>query len=117
MIEQQQEEMLERYLQRLAGGETLSDRTIPDLEALRAFDAVARTGSMAGAALALRHSEALIRQHLQALEASLGVPLVQRSSPAIELTAAGERLARGVRAALAEISNTLDALKTQRFSL
>jgi len=114
VIEQQREELLERYLRRLSGGEAERDEALPDLEVLRAFEAVARSGSVAGAALALRQSEARVRQHLQSLEASLGVALVRRSILGLELTPAGERLAQGVRAGLAKISGALDALRAQR---
>lgn len=114
MIEQHQEELLEHYLQRLAGGESASCHTLPNLEALRAFEMAARFGSLAGAALTLRQSEARVRQHLQSLEASLGVPLMRQSMRGLELTPAGERLAEGVRAGLAQISGAVAALKAQR---
>jgi len=111
VIEQQQEELLEYYLQRLSGSESASDRTLPNLEALRVFEATARTGSFAGAALTLRQTEARIREHLRSLEAGLGVALVRQSTPGLELTPAGERLAQGVRAGLAQISSAVEALR------
>jgi DNA-binding transcriptional LysR family regulator len=53
---------------------------------------VARAGSLAGAAAALRLSEATVGRHLAALEASLGLRLFNRLANRLRLTPQGEQL-------------------------
>jgi LysR family glycine cleavage system transcriptional activator len=56
--------------------------------ALRAFEAVARLGSVRGAAAELHVTPGAISQQIRALERDLGVPLVQRKGNSMELSAA-----------------------------
>lgn len=63
---------------------------LPPLLAMRAFEAVGRTGSVREAALELGVSSGAITQHVHALETHLGIPLVQRSGRGIALTARGK---------------------------
>jgi DNA-binding transcriptional LysR family regulator len=60
-----------------------------DWEDMRAFAALARSGSLASAARALKVNHATIGRRIAALEASLGVTLVDRIGRAIALTAEG----------------------------
>jgi DNA-binding transcriptional LysR family regulator len=71
-----------------------------DLRRLRSLCAIADHGSLTGAADALDFTQPAISQHLAALEAEVGAPLVNRSRGGAELTAAGALLVEHARAAL-----------------
>ena len=62
---------------------------LPPLVAMRAFEAVGRTGSVREAAAELGVSSGAITQHVHALEKHLKHRLVQRNGRGIELTALG----------------------------
>jgi DNA-binding transcriptional LysR family regulator len=64
-----------------------------DLQRLRVFQAVADQGSFSRAARTLFLSQPAVTQHVQALEAELGVPLFDRLGRRIALTPAGASLA------------------------
>ncbi|MES2441795.1 MAG: LysR family transcriptional regulator [Pseudomonadota bacterium] len=64
-----------------------------DWEDMRAFAALARSGSLAAAARALKVNHATIGRRVAALEAALGVPLVERLGRGIALTAQGIAIA------------------------
>ncbi|MCA0871948.1 LysR family transcriptional regulator [Seohaeicola saemankumensis] len=64
------------------------------MNSLRAFAAVADAGSYAGAASQLNVTQAAVSQQVKALEARMGITLVQRVGRGIELTRSGARLAR-----------------------
>jgi len=65
-----------------------------DPRRLRVLQAVAVSGSVAGAAASLRLTPPAVSQQLQALEREAGAALVDRSGRRIALTAAGRLLAR-----------------------
>src|SRR5579862_6241844 len=67
-----------------------------DLVRLRVFQAVADEGSFSSAARALSLSQPAITQHIQALEAELGVRLFDRAARRTSLTPAGASLAQHV---------------------
>src|SRR3954447_5882412 len=67
-----------------------------DLQRLRVFQAVANNGSFSRAARSLGLSQPAVTQHIQALEAELGVPLFDRLGRRISLTPAGSSLAAHV---------------------
>lgn len=88
---------------------------IPSLAALRAYEAAARTRSFSAAARELNVTHAAIAQHVRAIEAHLGTPLLVRSGRGVALTDAGQRLAMalaegfglitaGVRAVAADVA-------------
>jgi DNA-binding transcriptional LysR family regulator len=80
-----------------------------DVTRLRVLVAVARTGSVTGAARALHYSQPSVSHHLSRLEAETGATLVQRAGRGIRLTEAGRLLAdRGV-----EILGRLDSAATE----
>jgi LysR family glycine cleavage system transcriptional activator len=62
---------------------------MPMLPALRAFEAVARLGSVRAAAAELHVTPAAVSQQVKALEADLGRPLIRRRGNALELTEPG----------------------------
>jgi len=72
---------------------------LPSLNALRAFEAMARTGSatLAGAELHVTHSA--VSRQVKALEAQLGVRLFEGPRHALSLTQAGRDLLPGLSAA------------------
>src|SRR3954453_12300 len=71
-----------------------------DVRRLRSLCAIADAGSLTGAAAALDFTQPAISQHLAALAAEVGAPLVNRSRGGAELTAAGALLVEHARAAL-----------------
>ena len=64
-------------------------RRLPSLNALRAFEAVARKLSFARAAEELFVTKAAIAQQVRLLEEEIGAPLVERSGRGLKLTEAG----------------------------
>ncbi|MBD8077796.1 LysR substrate-binding domain-containing protein [Cellulosimicrobium arenosum] len=64
-----------------------------DLTRLRVLAAVAREGSVTGAARALHYAQPSVSHHLARLEAEVGVPLVERAGRGVRLTPAGVLLA------------------------
>ena len=84
----------------------MADR-IPPMQALRAFDAAARTGSLTRAAESLHVTHGAISHQIKALEEAFGVKLVERSGRGIRLTDEGERFAARLRGALTEISDAV----------
>ncbi|MEJ2018989.1 MAG: LysR family transcriptional regulator [Maritimibacter sp.] len=58
---------------------------LPSLAALRAFDALARNGSLSAAARQLNVTHAAIAQHLRTLENFFGESLATRNGQAMQL--------------------------------
>ena len=77
---------------------------LPPMQALRAFEAAAREGSLTRAAEALNVTHGAISHQIKSLEADLDVRLTERSGRGIRLTDEGERFANRVRAAFAELT-------------
>ena len=73
------------------------------MQALRAFEAAARERSLTRAADSLHLTHGAISHQIKALEADLGVRLVERAGRGIRLTDEGERFAARVRTSLAEL--------------
>src|SRR5580698_11420326 len=68
------------------------DRRWLPLNALRAFEAVAKHGSFTGAAAALRISQSALSRHVISIERLIGVRLFERRPHALVLTKAGQHL-------------------------
>ncbi len=83
---------------------------LPSLNALRAFAAVAETGSYSRAGTVLNVSHAAVNQQVKALEARLGVTLAVRKGRGISLTTEGTALARDLAAGFATIQRGVEAL-------
>lgn len=83
------------------------DPRIPATQALRALEAVARTGSLTRAADAMHVTHGAISHQLKGLEDDLGVRLIERAGRGIRLTDEGERFAGRVRAALTDIAEAV----------
>jgi DNA-binding transcriptional LysR family regulator len=82
-----------------------------DLEELRAFLAVAETGSFLTAAKSLRLSRATLRRRIDQLEARAGVPLVDRTRVGASLTEAGTVLAARGRLMVQEASALIESVR------
>ena len=82
----------------------------PPLSALRAFSALAETGSAVAAGEKLNVSHAAISQQIKTLEAHTGLTLVSRSGRSLELTAEGRKLADALIAGFEAISRTINEL-------
>lgn len=83
---------------------------LPSLTALRAFSALAETGSAMRAGEALNVSHAAISQQIKALEAHMGVQLVDRSGRRLQLTAEGRELAEALKVGFGTMARSIDAL-------
>ncbi|RKF15394.1 LysR family transcriptional regulator [Roseovarius spongiae] len=81
-------------------------RALPPLTALRAFVALAQAGSAGGAGRLLNVSHAAISQQVKALEAHMGLPLVDRSGRGLTLTTEGEALAAALAEGFGAIAQT-----------
>src|SRR5262249_60064547 len=78
-------------------------RRLPPLNALRAFEAVARLGSMKDAAAELAVTPGAVSQQIALLEDRVGARLFQRLTRSLELTEAGRTSFSPIRAAVRQI--------------
>lgn len=85
-------------------------QTLPSLAALRAFDALARTGSLSAAGRLLNVTHAAIAQHLRALETHFGEPLATRDGQTMRLTETGRELATALGEGFDIISEGVDRI-------
>ncbi|ETW11348.1 LysR family transcriptional regulator [Roseivivax marinus] len=83
---------------------------LPPLSALRAFLAYSETGSVSQAGRLLNVSHAAVSQQMRALEAHLGVRLLDRSGRRLELTQEGQQLADALSAGFGRILQTVETL-------
>ena len=87
------------------------NRRLLPLNALRAFEAVARHLSFTGGAAALSVSQSAMSRHVSGLEDLLGKQLFDREAGRLALTAAGEELLGVVSKSLERIELTLNAIR------
>lgn len=87
------------------------DRRWLPLNALRAFEAVARHGSFTAAANALQISQSALSRHVLGLESMLGAQLFDRKPQALSLTSAGQHLLPSVTKAFDRIEYSLDEIR------
>lgn len=83
---------------------------LPPLTSLRAFSALAEAGSAVAAGAQLNVSHAAISQQIKALEAHMGVKLVDRSGRKLALTPEGRQLAEALKLSFGAIARTVDEL-------
>lgn len=88
-------------------------RKLPNLAALRAFDAAARHGCFSRAAEEVHVTPGAISHQVRALEEDLGLQLFHRHGKRISITETGERFAATIRKALGEIAQAADHLRSQ----
>ena len=92
-------------------GKVASMKHLPSLNALRAFDAVARLLSVSAAAAELAVTPSAISRQISNLEDDIGVALLTRNGRGLRLTADGERLERGLDDAFDQIAVAVDRLR------
>lgn len=86
-------------------------RRLPNLPALRAFEAAARHQNFSRAAEELHVTHGAISHQVRALEVELGVPLFARHGKRITITSEGERFAGLLRKSLGDIAAAAEAIK------
>ena len=85
-------------------------RKLPPMAQLRAFAALAEAGGMSSAGDLLNVSHAPISQQVRALEAHLGLKLVERDGRNVAMTAEGRRLGRTLRDAFDAVALEIEDL-------
>jgi LysR family transcriptional regulator, glycine cleavage system transcriptional activator len=88
--------------------------SLPPTETLRAFIAVARTGSLTGAAQQLGVTHGAISRRIQTLEAWVGAALFDRHGRGMRLTPTGEHLVRRTERSLGAIAAFTAELRAVR---
>jgi LysR family glycine cleavage system transcriptional activator len=91
-------------------------RRLPPLNALKAFEAAARSESFTRAAEELSVTQAAVSQQVKALEATLGITLFNRERQRLVITEAGRDYLAVVRDALDRIAVGTDRLVQHRSS-
>ena len=87
---------------------------LPPLNALRAFEAIARHLSFARAAEELHVTPAALSHQIRALEEQLGLELFHRRARSIELTEAGRTLYPGLHAGFESVRGAVARLDRER---
>ena len=90
------------------------DRRWLPLNALRAFEGVARYGSFTGAASALNIAQSALSRHVISLENLIGVKLFERRPHSLMLTAAGEHLLPVVSRSFDRLEHAIDEIRDAR---
>jgi len=85
-------------------------RSLPSLNSLRAFAAVAETKSLSAAGRELNVTHAAISQQVRTLEGFLGLQLIVREGRGVALTPEGDRLFEGLSEGFERIRETVDEL-------
>jgi DNA-binding transcriptional LysR family regulator len=93
--------------------ENRTSGAIPSLNALRAFEAMARTGRATAAAAELSVTHSAVSRQVKALEAALGVKLFTGPKHRLELTPAGQTLLGPLTRAFDEIAAAVGGVRTE----
>jgi DNA-binding transcriptional LysR family regulator len=94
-------------------GKTTIDRRWLPLNALRAFEGVAKHSSFTAAANALLISQSALSRHVIALEKLIGVQLFERRPHALVLTKAGQHLLPAVQKSFDRLEYALDDIRNE----
>ncbi|NEX61395.1 transcriptional regulator GcvA [Noviherbaspirillum galbum] len=86
-------------------------RKLPNLAALRAFEAAARHQNFSRAAEEIHVTHGAISHQVRALEEELGVALFARHGKRIAITLEGERFAATLRKALTDIATAAESIR------
>jgi LysR family transcriptional regulator, glycine cleavage system transcriptional activator len=89
----------------------LTSSSLPSLNALRAFEAMARTGRATLAAEELHVTHSAVSRQVKALEESLGVRLFAGPKHRLELTEAGRALLPALTAAFDQIATAVQSVR------
>ncbi len=87
-------------------------RNLPPLETFRFFEAAARHLNFTHAAGEMHVTHGAVSQRIKRLEEDLGTPLFRRSGRGMLLTDEGRRLLERVRAAIGEITEGVEAIRS-----
>ena len=79
-----------------------------DLNVVQGFFAIVEAGSMGKAAVRLRVSQSTLTRQVQALEAEIGAPLLERSGTGVAPTPAGRFFLEGMRAPLDAVQRVVE---------
>ncbi|MEP3047503.1 MAG: LysR family transcriptional regulator [Roseibium sp.] len=90
--------------------------SIPSLNSLRSFAAVAETKSLSAAGRELNVTHAAVSQQVRALEKHLGLQLISRQGKGVALTEEGEQLFEGLSRGFEAIGETIEALSQNELS-
>jgi DNA-binding transcriptional LysR family regulator len=85
-------------------------RQLPPLAAVRAFEAVARTGSVTRAAEELFRTHGAVSRHLRLLHEHAGVALFEKDGTGLRLTQAGSEFYISVRSVFDQLEQAYDRL-------
>lgn len=85
-------------------------RQLPPLSAVRAFEAIARSGSVTRAAEELCRSHGAVSRHLRLLQEHAGVALFEKDGTGLRLTQGGATFYASVRAAFDQLENAYERL-------
>ena len=94
------------------GRKTIDRRWLP-LNALRAFEGVAKHGSFTAAAHALLISQSALSRHVISLERLIGVQLFERRPHALTLTKAGQHLLPAVAKSFDRLEYAIDDIRNE----
>src|SRR6185312_8346031 len=94
------------------GKKTIDRRWLP-LNALRAFEGVAKHGSFTAAAHALLLSQSALSRHVISLERLIGVQLFERRPHALTLTKAGQHLLPAVAKSFDRLEYAIDDIRNE----
>ncbi|MCD9097775.1 LysR family transcriptional regulator [Luteimonas fraxinea] len=89
----------------------MTDTDLPPLNALRAFEAAARLGSLSRAAEALHVTHGAVSRQVRLLEEALGTPLFVRAGRGLRLTPAGMRMRDAAGDAFARLQGAAAAIR------
>ncbi len=89
----------------------MPDNDLPPLNALRAFEAVARQRSVTAAAAELHVTHGAVSRQLRLLDEALGRPLFARQGRGLVLTEAGSQLHEGASAAFQQLRESWAGLR------
>src|SRR6266581_9572566 len=87
-------------------------RILPPLETFRFFEAAARHLNFTHAAEEMHVTHGAVSQRIKRLEEDLGTPLFRRTGRSMLLTDEGRRLLERVRAAIGEITEGVEAIRS-----
>lgn len=88
-------------------------RRLPHLNGIRAFDAAARCGSFAGAAVEMNVSAAAVSRMVRVLEERLGIMLFERAANRLALTSQGRTYHVGLSPILDALAQLTEQVKAQ----